>query len=32
MGGFRKKKPSRLVYLTDLIEIMVEKNAIQTRE
>jgi hypothetical protein len=31
MGGFRRKKtPSRLVYLTDLMEIMADKNAIQT--
>jgi hypothetical protein len=29
MGGFRKKNPSRLVYLTDLMEIMAEENVTQ---
>jgi len=30
MGGFRRKiRPSRLVYLTDFMEIMADKNTIQ---
>jgi hypothetical protein len=32
MGGFRKKEnPSRLLYLTDIMEIMADKNAIKTQ-